>query len=175
MHGILFNPINEKNMECVASDGIRIAYYKFDYEGASIKFVADPNVIEFANSLLNTTKNKTIDFYIKDRKCALFLNNTTIIFNLYENNYQNIISPLFNEQKYSFTVKFFFIYVRPNLYYITYARLIQYFLNKKQAGFTRLVLLLHETIPRLCPCILSLNLFGLVASKLYLTLQVFLL
>lgn len=105
MHGILFNPIDEKTMESVASDGIRIAYHKFDYQGKGIKFVVDPIVIEFANSILTTTKNKTIDFYIKDRKCALHINNTTIIFNLYENNYQNIISPLFTDQKYSFTVK----------------------------------------------------------------------
>lgn len=105
MHGILFNPVDEKNMECVASDGVRIAYYKFDYEGAGVKFVADPIVVEFANSVLSTTKAKTIDLYIKDRKCALHTNNTTIIFNLYENNYQNIINPLFSDQKYSFTVK----------------------------------------------------------------------
>ncbi len=103
--GILFNPIDEKNMEAIASDGVRIAYHKFDYTGSGIKFVADPEVIDFANSLLTISKNKTIDFYINDKNCALHVNNTTIIFILYDNNYPNINKALFTENKFFFTVK----------------------------------------------------------------------
>lgn len=103
--GILFNPIDEKNMECVASDGVRIAYHKFDYTGANLKFVADPEVIDFANSLLQTTKNKTIDFFIENKSCALNVGDTTIIFILYDNNYPNITKTLFADYKNSFSVK----------------------------------------------------------------------
>lgn len=103
--GILFNPIDEKNMEAIASDGVRVAYHKFDYTGSATKFVADPEVIEFANNLLSSSKNKTIDFYISDKNCALHVNNTTIIFILYDNNYPNLSKVLFAENKYSFTVK----------------------------------------------------------------------
>lgn len=103
--GILFNPIDEKNMEAISSDGIRIAYYKFDYTGAAVKFVADTEFINFADSILTNVKNKSIDLYIQNKKLILFINDTTIVFNLFDNNYPNITKTLFAEQKYFFTIK----------------------------------------------------------------------
>lgn len=103
--GILFNPIDERQMECVASDSFRIAYYKFDYVGEGCKFVIDPEQINMALEILSINKNKTIDFYINSKECIISSNNVLVKYSLFPNNYPNIINPILSKQKYSFTVK----------------------------------------------------------------------
>ncbi|MBQ0045324.1 MAG: DNA polymerase III subunit beta [Mycoplasma sp.] len=103
--GILFNPIDEKQMECVASDSFRMAYYKFDYLGDGARFIIEPKAIDMAVEILSSSENKTIDLYLNDKECILNLNSTLIKFSLFKDTYPNIIKAILSEQKYSFTVK----------------------------------------------------------------------
>ena len=104
-NGILFNPIDEKQMECVASDTFRMAYYKFDYTGDSLRFIIEPKAIDMAIEMLSTTKGKSIDFYLNEKETILNINETLIGFALYKDSYPNIINAILSKQKYSFTVK----------------------------------------------------------------------
>lgn len=103
--GILFNPIDEKQMECVASDSYRMAYYKFDYSGDGSRFIIEPKAIDMAVEILSSSENKTIDLYLSDKECILNLDTTLIKFSLFKDTYPNIIKAILAEQKYSFTVK----------------------------------------------------------------------
>lgn len=106
VNGILFNPVDEKQMECVASDSFRMGYYKFDYEGDSVKFVIEPKAIDMAVDILTSTKNKTLDIYLSDKECILNINEILIKFSLYnKEKYPNIINAILSTQKHSFTVK----------------------------------------------------------------------
>lgn len=101
--GILFNPIDEKQMECVASDSHRMAYYKFDYEGDAVKFVLDPKAIDMSIELLTISKGKSIDFYISDKKCIIKNEDVLIEFVLFNvNTYPNITNAILSKQKHSF-------------------------------------------------------------------------
>lgn len=103
--GILFNPIDERQMECVASDPFRMAYYKFDFSGDSARFVIEPKVIDMALDIMTSNKSKTIDFYLNEKECILNSNDVIVKFTLYKDTYPNIIKAILSEQKYSFTVK----------------------------------------------------------------------
>ncbi len=106
INGILFNPIDDKQMECIATDSVRIGYYKFDFSGDQIKFVLDPKAIDMALELLSTSKNKTIDFYLNDKKCIIKNSDVLIEFILFNaNTYPNIISAILSKQKYTFKLK----------------------------------------------------------------------
>ncbi len=106
VNGILFNPIDEKQMECVASDSFRMAYYKFDYEGEPTKFVIEPKAIDMAVDILTSSKNKTLDIYLDNKECILKINDILIKFSLYnKEKYPNIITAILSKPKYSFTVK----------------------------------------------------------------------
>ncbi|MCQ3907439.1 MAG: hypothetical protein MJ219_01450 [Mycoplasmoidaceae bacterium] len=104
-NGVLFNPIDEKQMECVASDTFRMAYYKFDYIGDSVRFIIEPKAIDMAIEILSSSKSKSIDFYLSEKEMILNLNNTLIGFALYKDVYPNIIKAILSPQKHSFTVK----------------------------------------------------------------------
>lgn len=104
-NGIYFNPIDEKQMECVASDPFKMAYYKFDYTGDVVKFIIEPKAIDMAIEVLTHSKNKSIDLYLSEKECILNINETLIKFSLYKNNYPNIINAILSQQKYSFTIK----------------------------------------------------------------------
>lgn len=103
--GILFNPVDEKQMECVASDSFRMAYYKFDYSGDPVKFIIEPKAIDMAVEILTTTKNKSLDLYLSEKHCILNINDTLIQFPLFKNTYPNIINAILSKQKNSFTIK----------------------------------------------------------------------
>lgn len=103
--GISFNPVDEKQMECVSSDSLRMAYYKFDYSGDGVKFVIEPKAIDMAVEILTTTKNKSIDLYLSEKECILNINDTLIKFSLFKNTYPNIINAILSSQKHSFTLK----------------------------------------------------------------------
>lgn len=104
-NGIYFNAIDDKQMECVASDMFMASYYKFDYEGSPIKFVIGTEAIDYAISISSSRKNKTVDFYLDNKNCILKIDNTLMSFSLYDNTYPNITKTLLEPQKYSFTVK----------------------------------------------------------------------
>lgn len=103
--GILFNPVDEKQIECVASDSFRMAYYKFNYSGEAIKFVIEPKAIDMAVDILTSNKDKSIDLYLTEKKAILSIKNTLIQFSLFNKNiYPNIISAILSQTKNSFTV-----------------------------------------------------------------------
>lgn len=103
--GILFNPIDEKQMECVACDKVRMAYYKFDYQGAAQRFIIEPKAIDIAVDILSTAENKSIDFYLTDKQCLLSINETLIQFSLFKDTYPNVVKAILADQKYSFKLK----------------------------------------------------------------------
>lgn len=104
--GILFNPIDEKQIECVASDSFRMAYYKFNYTGDAIKFIIEPKAIDMAIEILTNNKNKSLDLYLSEKKCILKIENTLIQFSLFDKNiYPNIINAILSQPKNSFTLK----------------------------------------------------------------------
>lgn len=104
--GILFNPIDDKTMECVASDSFRIAYYKFNYSGESNKFVLEPKLIDMAMEIISNNKNKDINLYLSDKECILNFGEILIKYNLLDTKlYPNIINAILSKPKYSFTIK----------------------------------------------------------------------
>ncbi|MCQ3915567.1 MAG: DNA polymerase III subunit beta [Mycoplasmoidaceae bacterium] len=103
--GILFNPVDEKQIECVASDSFRIGYYKFNYSGEAEKFVIEPKAIDMAVEILTTNKSKSIDLYLSEKKCILSIDKILIQFSLFNKNiYPNIINAILSTTKNSFTV-----------------------------------------------------------------------
>lgn len=104
-NGILFNPIDEKQYECISSDSFRMAYYKFNFEGDPIKFIIEPKAIDMAVDILSNKKIKTVDIYLSEKECVLKIEDILIKFSLYKDTYPNIIKVILTKQKYSFTVK----------------------------------------------------------------------
>ncbi|MCQ2747830.1 MAG: hypothetical protein MJ223_00915 [Mycoplasmoidaceae bacterium] len=91
-------------MECVACDSFRMAYYKFDYQGDSVRFIIDPKAIALAVEILQILKAKSIDFYLNQTQCILNVNDINIRFGLYKDTYPNIINIILSEQKQHFKV-----------------------------------------------------------------------
>lgn len=103
--GIHFKTLDEKQMECIGCDSIRVGYYKFDYEGDNVEFTVGPEMIKTALDILNTKKCKTLDVYLNQQNCILSINNTLIKFGLIGGIYPNVINTLLAPQKYKFTIK----------------------------------------------------------------------
>ncbi|MCQ3908530.1 MAG: hypothetical protein MJ200_03105 [Mycoplasmoidaceae bacterium] len=97
--------MNETQIECVASDSFRISYYKFNYSGEATKFVIEPKAIDMAIEILTTSKNKTIDMFLSEKKCIISSENTLIQFSLFNKNiYPNIINAILSDTKFSFKI-----------------------------------------------------------------------
>lgn len=104
-NALSFAAIDEKEMECVACDSFRVGYCKFNYQGDPIKFIIGPEAIRMACDISSSRNNKSVEWYINNKKCILKIDNTLVSFGLYENNYPDITKSLLAPQKYHFTVK----------------------------------------------------------------------
>ena len=103
--GIYFHAINEKQMECVASDSFKMGYYKFDYEGDANNFIISRDVINFAYSILLGSNSKTTEILFNNQNCILKIDNILMSFGLFDNAYPNIIPTILSPQKYKFSLK----------------------------------------------------------------------
>lgn len=103
--GIYFHAINNKQMECVASDSFKMGYYKFDYEGDAYNFIIGKDVINFASSILISSNSKTIEMLFNNQNCILKIDNILMSFALFDNAYPNIIPTILSPQKYKFSLK----------------------------------------------------------------------
>lgn len=103
--GVYFHAVNDKQMECVASDSFKMGYYKFDYEGEIDSFIVGKDVINFASSILFNSNSKTIQLLFNTQNCFLKIDDIVMSFGLFDNAYPNIIPTILSPQKNKFSLK----------------------------------------------------------------------
>lgn len=105
LNGVFFNPINEKEIETIATDGFKLNYYSFNYEGKVNSFTIPVQVIKICDEILQTKKSDELTFYTNDRNIVADFKDTIILFSLFSGKYPNVTKSLLEEQKHNFTVK----------------------------------------------------------------------